>query len=182
HCVAQLAAELHQVLFQRESRMIAAENDSHDLPPFGELRFGGGDDAFGREAKLSLKLPEWRRSAKGLHADRLPCGPDVPGPAERRRLLDGDPRGDVRRQHAILVPLVLFLEQLPRRHAHHTRPDPSAFSFAYASTQRPRCRSRTTTPAACRPAHRRAHTHLWPGPRQEHTSCGRMSAAPAGRG
>ena len=56
-----------------------------------------------------------------MHADRLAPRPDVAVPAQRRRLLDRDPRGDRRRQHLVAVVLVLLVEEVPGRQADDAR-------------------------------------------------------------
>src|SRR5439155_2539134 len=88
----------------------------------GELRSRRGDDLVGREPELRLQFLERRRCAERVHRDLRALAPDVALPAERRGLLDRDARGDVRRQHARAVRIVLGLEQLPRRHADDARP------------------------------------------------------------
>src|SRR5205085_854905 len=66
-----------------------------------------GDDAVGLEAELALQLLERRRRAERLHADDAARGSNVALPAERRALLDREPRRHGRRQHTVAVRLRL---------------------------------------------------------------------------
>jgi hypothetical protein len=52
-----------------------------------------------------------------MHADDRAGTAGVAIPADHRALLDGNARGDVRRQHLIAIALILLLEEVPRRHA-----------------------------------------------------------------
>src|SRR3954447_1660851 len=73
---------------------------------------GAGGDVVGREAELLEHLLVRRRRTPVVQRQHV-VGP--PAPSERHPRLDGQ-RGDVRRQHILLVVVVLLLEQLPRRH------------------------------------------------------------------
>ncbi len=55
---------------------------------------------------------------------RLAARPDVAVPSQGRRLLDRHPRRDRRRQHLVAVGLILLVEQVERRQAHHPRAHP----------------------------------------------------------
>src|SRR5580700_9495583 len=72
-----------------------------------------------REAELHQEVLERRGGAEAAHADDRSAAPGVTVPADDGTLLDGDARGDFRRQHGLAITLVLPLEQFPRRHAHH---------------------------------------------------------------
>lgn len=77
----------------------------------------------GREAELFLERLQGGGGPEGVHADTLARRPHVAAPAEGGGLLHRDPGGDVGRDHAVAVRLVLSLEELPARHAHHPCPD-----------------------------------------------------------
>src|SRR6185436_11609307 len=57
------------------------------------------DDALRLEPELLLQRFQRRRRAERLHADGLPARSDVPLPAERGGLFDGDASRDLRREH-----------------------------------------------------------------------------------
>src|SRR5262245_62554208 len=80
-------------------------------------------DALRLESVFSQQLLERGRCAKCLHADDAARPADVAFPAEGRGLLHGDARGDIGRQHAVLVRLQLMLENVPGRHRNHARAD-----------------------------------------------------------
>ena len=64
---------------------------------------------------------ERSRRTETAHADPGTCLADVTIPADHRTHLDGDPGGNVGRENAIAVRLVLLLKQLPRGHADDAR-------------------------------------------------------------
>ena len=77
----------------------------------------------GGEAELGLNVFQRRRGAEGVHPDLDAVRSNVAIPAQRRGLLDRDPRGDARRQDLVAVGLVLAVEELPAGQADHTRAD-----------------------------------------------------------
>src|SRR5262249_59012292 len=93
------------------------------LLPFAEQLLRDLGDALGLEPVFSQQLLERGRRAKRLHADNAARPADIAFPTERRGLLHGDTRGDVGRQHAVLVRLRLILENIPGGHRDHARAD-----------------------------------------------------------
>src|SRR5882757_6772699 len=73
----------------------------------------GRDNLVGLEAELALQLLERRGGAEGFHADDPAVVADIALPSQRRRLLDGNPRLDGRRQHFLAIGLRLMLEDVP---------------------------------------------------------------------
>src|SRR5271166_6570641 len=59
-----------------------------------------------------------RRHAEGAHTEYCAVVSSIAFPANRRSLLHGYPCRYRWRQHAVLVLLILFVEQLPRGHAY----------------------------------------------------------------
>src|SRR5271170_7994799 len=59
-----------------------------------------------------------RRRAEAIDRKDVPVGADPALPAHRSCRLDGEPRFDLSRQHALAVLLALLREELPRRHRH----------------------------------------------------------------
>src|SRR5262249_32049372 len=93
------------------------------LPAFAEELLRDLRHTLRLEPVFSQQLLERGRRAERLHThDATGCA-DVAFPAEGRRLLHRDARGDVGRQHAVLVRLRLMLENIPGRHRDHARAD-----------------------------------------------------------
>src|SRR5215831_16802638 len=93
------------------------------LPAFAEELLRDLRHTLRLEPVFSQQLLERGRRAKCLHADDAARPADVAFPTEGRGLLDGDARGDVGRQHAVLIRLRLMLENIPGRHGDHARAD-----------------------------------------------------------
>jgi len=74
-----------------------------------------------REAEFRHEILDWGRRAKSVHADHGAADAGVAIPADHRTRLDRHARGDVGRQHAVAIGLILLFEQLPRRHADEAR-------------------------------------------------------------
>jgi len=75
----------------------------------------------GGDSEPLVQLFERSRSAESGHADKSAARADIAIPALPNAGFDRDPRGDIRRQHAVAVRLVLFVEQLPARQADDPR-------------------------------------------------------------
>src|SRR5262249_62238142 len=57
------------------------------------------------ESEFALQFLERSGGAEGFHPDNFAGRADIAFPTEHRALLDGDPRGHLRRQYAIAVGL-----------------------------------------------------------------------------
>src|SRR5262249_35871341 len=64
------------------------------------------------EAEFLQQALERGRSAERVHSDHGAVPADIAVPADRRRLLDGDPGPNGIRQHCLAIGLVLLLEEL----------------------------------------------------------------------
>src|SRR5262245_14494713 len=80
-------------------------------------------DRVGREPELLYEHLELRRSAEGVHSDDRSAVADVAMPTERRCLLDRDPGLHRGWQDGVSIELILTIEELRARHAHHTGAD-----------------------------------------------------------
>ena len=100
----------------------------------------------GGETELLDEHLQRRRRAERVHADDRSAVADVAVPAERRRLLDRDPRLHRRRQHLVAVGLRLAVEELPARHADDARAD----AARRRARRAPRARAPTSDPVAIR--------------------------------
>ena len=72
-----------------------------------------GGDGVRRDAELLIKLLEWRRGAKAVHADEDPVRTQPAVPAKADRSLDADPWCGA--QHVGAVAGILLVEQFPAR-------------------------------------------------------------------
>ncbi len=93
---------------------------------FPQHLLGGGHQIFRFEAVLALQFLERGGRAESFHAENAAVYAGVAFPAKRGRLLDGDARRNGGREYARAVLVALLLENVPRRHGDHARPD--AFS------------------------------------------------------
>src|SRR5882762_11006292 len=87
------------------------------------LFLGRGDDVLHGEAEMFLKILQRRGGSEAAHADAVARHADVARPSECRGHLDGDAGLHPGWQYGIPVGLILFFEQLPRRHADDARLD-----------------------------------------------------------
>src|SRR5581483_10570740 len=74
------------------------------------------DDALGRHAELAEDDLSRRGGAEAIDPERDAAAAEEALPAERRRGLDRDTRGDAREEHRLLVARLLLGEELPARH------------------------------------------------------------------
>ncbi len=84
---------------------------------FGDLLFGGFDDAVGAEAEFFDHVFQWRGGTEGVHADDFAGESDVAGPAHGGGLFDGDAGFAGGGENFVAIGLVLPLEEFPGGHA-----------------------------------------------------------------
>src|SRR5215204_6639575 len=92
----------------------------HTLPMSEEIE-GGVHHVLRGYAELAQDSLSWGRRPKAIYAHACPFGAHVPLPAHRYPRLDGDASLHLGGQNGVLVPLVLGIEDLPRRHAYEPR-------------------------------------------------------------
>ena len=130
------------------------------------------------------ELLQRRRRAERVHAHDRSAVADVAVPAERRRLLDRDPRPAPTAAAPRLGTTRLAVEELPAGHAHDAGADALGGQLVAGARARarPPTRSRSGSRPGRRRRRRRGRRHPWRLPRRAPLPSGRASAAPGGRG
>src|SRR5665213_1053448 len=93
------------------------------LTSVGENAASSRDHVLHGEPEVLHNFRTRCRCAEVIHANDGTLEPDVSLPSERRRRLHAHARSNRRRKHRLAVRAGLRLEQLPRRHRHHTAPN-----------------------------------------------------------
>src|SRR5580765_8040298 len=79
------------------------------------------DDCIRSKAKFFQQIFQRRRRAEAMHPDHFPIHADIALPSKGCSHFDGNARFHRGWKDALLVSLVLCIEEFPRRHAHNTR-------------------------------------------------------------